>query len=128
MALNYNLRIDQGANKAIEYNIEVLTDPLLPESVSNPYVAFDLANWTLSMQVRKTPDSPVTLITKTSGSGIDLTGTTGQFVLNFDPIDTSAIVFAGSETTLVYDIEATDGTQVLRLVQGLIYINRNITR
>jgi hypothetical protein len=114
MALQQNLTVDQGS--LFTWDFLLRTDQTL---------IFDLTNYNVRGQVRKTYDSTTALLNPTFEVSVAL----GRITMTILPEDTSEIVFSGEELECVYDIEIYDaGTDVKRIVEGTIIIRREVTR
>ncbi len=110
----HNITIEQGATFA------------LPISVTKDGVPWNLTNYTIRMQVRKKFTSTSTEIELTEANSRVVRGTgSHQFTLTIEPDDTADLTFDTGRYDL--EIEATDGT-VTRLLEGLVYLNKEVTR
>lgn len=110
MANTRNLRMDQGSAFIHTFVLPI-----------------DLTAYTLRGHVRKSKFSDETLFeASTATSGLTITDApNGKFVLEI-PADTSAAWLAESAA---YDIEIVDSLgRPTRVVQGTIFINREVTR
>ena len=130
MAITKNISVDQGSNFTDTLSIEVLTNPALPEGVSNPYIPLNLTNYTARMQVRSSYDSSVVVLSATTSNGrLVIDAANGKITLKLLPADTSALIFKGETADYVYDEEIEDNLgNVLRVVQGAFSISREVTR
>ncbi len=103
----------------------------------------DLTGYTGRMQIRATKDSvtPISDITPVLGAAtgtitcsltadqtaaLDFTGAPDGYV-NSD-MDANGKPITASGPCAVYDLELTQGANVLRLVQGLVCLSRRVTR
>lgn len=85
----------------------------------------NLTGYTARMQVRATKESPTTIVSLTSSSGISLGGVNGTIAVNMIPTATAALA-AG---VYVYDLELVSGTgAVTRLLEGKFQVSAEVTR
>lgn len=130
----HDITVYQGKTYVEQFTVLVLTNPLLPwNATTNRYIALDITNYDVRMQVRPSFDSAVikltALSTLTSPKFIK-NNTGGIITLTLLPADTSAIAFAGEEANYYYDIELAHQSlsTVLLLSFGSFNIKREITR
>ena len=108
----YNITAYQGAT----YNFDMVW--------STDNVPVNLTPYTAAMQVRENANAATPILSLTSGSGITLGGTAGSIAVNI-PASTMGSAIAGN---YVYDLELTNGTEVIRLIQGSFAIQAEITK
>ena len=130
---SHDITVYQGKTYVEIFTVQVLTDPSQDyDSILNPYIALNLTNYDVRMQVRSDYDSGTVKLSALS-TGISpkfiKDNAAGKITLTLLPADTSAIAFTGEEASYYYDIELAknDGT-VLMLSYGSFIIKREITR
>ena len=116
MAAKYDFTIYQGANHSFQ----------VPYKNADGSV-FDFTGYTAKLQVRKTVSAPDVLIELVSPTDIVFNIPLGKISISFLPEKTTPL--ANTKQTLVYDLEVTNGvTNVLRIIEGTITINPEVTR
>lgn len=111
---NYDLTLYQGATFSQYFTWK--------NSDGSPV---DLTGFSARMMARETLDSQAFLTLTTANGGITLGGTAGTILLTLNPADSAAI----SASAGVYDLELVSGSgDVQRLLQGNIYVSREVTR
>lgn len=114
MALHQNLTVDQGS--LFQWDFLLRTDQTL---------IFDLTNYNVRGQVRKSYDSSTILL----NPSFDISVPLGRITMTILPEDTAELVFSGEELECVYDVEIYDvGTDVKRIVEGTLTLKREVTR
>lgn len=126
MAARYSFTIDQGATK--EFTVVYADADNVP---------VDLTGYTAKMQIRPNPGSEVlyaTLSTTISpnGSGLYITG------LPSNPVPATSgsigVVMSAALTTNLnfgeasYDLELYNGTYVIRVIEGKVRLNKEVTK
>lgn len=121
----YNFTLEQGATTAIQF--------VLKDGNGTPV---DLTGYNARMQIREVISSPTTICSLSSslqedGTGITLTGigqdqplTSGSIGIYISAATSSAFTFDAAR----YDIELIQGSYVNRVVQGLIRLDKEVTR
>jgi hypothetical protein len=85
----------------------------------------NLTGYTARMQIRENHSSPTYIIELTVGSGITITGATGQVSITITAGATATI----PSGTYVYDIElVAPNTTVQRLLEGKFVVTPEVTR
>jgi hypothetical protein len=110
MAGKYNFTIEQGATFS-----RVIT---WKDGANN---LVDLSGKTAKMQIRDSKNAVILTLTDTSG--IALGGTAGTITINRTADQTRALAF----DTAKYDLEITTGSNVKRLLQGVITLDPEVT-
>jgi hypothetical protein len=108
MALNANLKIDQGATFEVTFNLKDDNDE-----------ALDLTGFTARSKIRKTFTTP------TSVDFVATVNAVAGSVNLFLSANTTAAIHAGQ---YVYDCELVNGNTVSRFVQGVITISAEVTK
>jgi len=129
MAVQFNIKIDQGADKILNFFIEVLTNPDLPYDVcTNPYVPLDLTSYTAVLEVSSDFGEPPVLTLSSTGTNpaLQLEGSTGEIIATFSSSSTSAIPLTEGCWEGIYQMELYSGTLVKRPVQGEFIISREL--
>lgn len=114
-AATYNFELEQGVTRTIPF--------VWKDSTGSP---IDLLGYTARMQIRMNKSSSqVMLELTTENGGIVLGGLAGSVTLEFTEESTSKLTRGG-----VYDLELvnSDGTTVIRLVEGTITLSKGVTR
>ena len=89
------------------------------------YAPVNVTGYTAALQLRSLPESPTTVLSLTSSSGITVGTTNGLFAVHATAIQTANI----DEGIYYYDIEITSPTSVVtRLAQGQIVVSAEVTR
>lgn len=112
----YNIIIEQGAD---------FTLPLTWRDGNN--VVVNVTGYSARMQIRESYDAEDTIISLTSniGGGITLGGAAGTISIYISAADTAKM----PNVSAVYDLEMVSvAGAVTRLVQGDVYISREVTR
>lgn len=117
-AAKYNIVVEQGAT----YNllITIKTPGVSPTPI-------DVSTWLFAGQIRKSPTDSTVLADFTFAIQNQITNT-GEVLISLTDADTAAIPADGPTTNLVYDIEATVGSTVTRLLQGSATLSAEVTR
>ena len=114
----YNINIKQGATFTLSFNWKDKQGRLK-----------DLTDYSAAMKIRTDYDSATSLVSLTSGSGITLGGTAGTVICKIAPAETTTL--SNDDFPAVYDFELTntvDATIVLRLLEGKVTFDQNVTR
>lgn len=113
MASNYDFTIYQGStfSRTITYK-DNNGDPV------------DLTGYTARLQVRISYDSDVLLELTTENGGIELGGALGTIRLLASASDTADLDFSKAR----YDLELVSGSTVTRLLMGLVFLSREVTK
>lgn len=109
MATKANLVIDQGTTFS--------TDISLTDENNDP---LDLNGFTANSQIRKWYTS--TTIAASFSTAINVES--GSLTLSLTPVQTSNLVSG----RYVYDVEISDGSQVSRIVEGIVTVTPQVTR
>jgi hypothetical protein len=89
------------------------------------YAPVNVTGYTAALQLRSLPESPTTVLSLTSSSGITVGTTNGLFAVHATAVQTMGI----DEGIYYYDIEITSPTNVVtRLAQGQIVVTAEVTR
>ena len=125
--------VEQGATKIEVFHFTTLADPLLPyDPVTNPYFPFDLTDYKVRSQVRKTYDSTSVELqfdSDTLAPEFIKQDLAGIVTLTISAAATQSLRFVGSEVDYVYDIELyNEDGRVVRPVGGTFSISREVTR
>lgn len=115
-ANNYNIVIEQGSKFALTVIYKDDTGSII-----------DLTGYTAAMQIRKYIDSSDTIESLSSGSGITITGASGQIDIEIGATNTAAYDFI----TAYYDLEITPASgadDTVRLLQGSVKLSKEVTR
>lgn len=108
-----DLTIEQGAT----FNLEFLYQ-------DENGTAINLTGMTARMQLRRTYNSPDSLLSMTTENArITLGGVTGSIVFNVSATDTTLLTGSG-----VYDLELINGSVVNRILEGSYKICLEVTR
>lgn len=84
-----------------------------------------LENYTARMQIRKKlADTEVVLSLTTENGGLVLDNTAKTITINISATQTSSLVY----TSMVYDLELISGSVVTRFAQGILILNKEVTR
>jgi hypothetical protein len=108
----YNITAYQGATYDLNLNWKI------------GGTAVNLTGYTAAMQVRESYNSPTTILSLTSGSGITLGGTAGTIAIAVS----AATMGSAIPGNYVYDLELTQASQVTRLLQGSFNISAEVTK
>ena len=84
--------------------------------------ALDITGYTAKMQMRPEPNDPTAVLTLQTGSGITITGATGQIDLFATATQTNI-----DQGPYYYDLEIYTGPNVTRVIQGQIVVSAEIT-
>ncbi len=112
---SYNITIEQGATFRLQLT---LTDGVEPTP---------LTGYTGRMQIRqKIMSTDVLYVLTTENGGLTITELEGKIALYISDEDTAAFGFRNA----VYDLELEDGGsgEVVRVLQGSIYVSPEVTR
>lgn len=115
MALQQHLTVEQGTSFTWDFLVR-----------TNQTLIFDLTDYTIRGQVRKTYDSTTVLLSPT----FTISPAIGKITMSIAPDVTSAISFTGEELECVYDVEIYNEStgDVKRIVAGTMTITREVTR
>lgn len=121
----YSFTIEQGATTSFQLQYS--------DSDGNPV---DLTGYQARMQIRETIPSTVIICSLSSsldsdGTGLNLSGSSGTLPLASGSIGVYISAASSSNfdfDSAVYDIELVDGSEVVRLVQGRIKLDKEVTR
>lgn len=121
----YSFTIEQGATTSFQLQYS--------DSDGNPV---DLTGYHARMQIRETIPSTVVICNLSSsldsdGTGLNLSGSSGTLPLASGSIGVYISAASSSNfdfDSAVYDIELVDGSEVVRLVQGRIKLDKEVTR
>lgn len=113
MASEVNFTLDQGST----FTMNVV----YKDSEGTPV---DLTSYTARSQARENIDSETTLWNLVSPSNITLSNV-GQITLTVSATTTAAYT---PNKTYFYDLEILNGSTVIRLLQGQIYVSPEVTR
>ena len=81
--------------------------------------AKDITGWTFRLDVKRTIDDGVSVISLSSGSGITQVDLTGEITIILTPANSSSLNWVGDTLVTVYDLQATtDAADVLTPVKG----------
>lgn len=115
----YSLLIEQGAT----------LDLSLSYKDSNR-VPIDLTGYSGKMQIKSdyTDNTPTTYLTLSSslqpdGTGIVMGGVSGTIGIYISAATSSTLTFSEA----IYDLEITSGSFVTRLIQGPVFVNKQVT-
>lgn len=108
MAEVYTLHVDAGATWRVEF-----------EYTNEDETVFDLTGYTAKMQLRETPSATLAL-----EIDADIDVELGRLVFVASAADTSDLLLP----TYAYAVELTDGTEVIRLVQGSAHVSPEVVR
>lgn len=110
----YNDTLDQGAT----YNLVVV----YKDDSGDP---IDLTGFSAFMQLRESYQSSVADLTlSTANGGISIDGPNGEITITATATQTTALL----SDFYVYDLELVNGSTVIRLLQGQITVNSEVTR
>lgn len=112
----YNIIIEQGADFSL---------PLTWRDGNNTLV--NVTGYSARMQIRESYDSEDYIVSLTSGlnGGITLGGAAGTILVEIPAATTATI----GQSAAVYDLEMVSSAgAVTRLVQGNVYVSREVTR
>lgn len=113
-AAKLNLKIEQGAT---------FRQKLTWQSDSGTPI--NLTGYTARMHIRSNVKATDILLELTTENGrISLTQLTGEINLLIDAVVTAGITW----NSAVYDLELVNGSEVVRLIQGNITVNPEVTR
>lgn len=113
----YNFTINQGST--FSRTITFYTD----EARTIPK---DMTGYTWDMQIRKSKNNSNYEIELTSeNGGIDITNqAVGVIILNISAVNTTALNFIEG----VYDLQSTNGAVVVRELEGIVKISKEVTK
>ena len=112
----YNITIEQGADFSLQFTWK--------DENGTPV---DLSAYSARMQIRETFDSDEYLVSLTSavGGGLTLGGSNGTVLIDIS----SSVTATLANQDAVYDIEMLSASNyVTRLMQGTVYVSREVTR
>lgn len=112
----YNITIEQGADFSL---------PLTWRDGNNTLV--NVTGYSARMQIRESYDSEDYIVSLTSalGGGITLGGAAGTILVEI----AASVTATMAQSTAVYDLEMVSASGIVtRLVQGDVYISREVTR
>lgn len=112
MAQKYNISIDQGSTFSQTYS-------LVHKTTGNPY---DLSGYGIASQIRASFDDLTPAATFTAS--IDSPATSGSFTLDLHA--SGSMPLTGS--CYFYDVELTQGDEVIRIVEGKAIVNPEVTK
>lgn len=113
MSKEHKFYIEQGATFIRNMNYKIDNVPV------------DLSTYTAKMQIRKDYGSEILYIELSTENGrIELNNPEGRIKLEIDADATELLNFE----TGVYDIELYTGSQVIRLLQGTVFLDREVTK
>jgi len=108
MAEVYTLHVDAGATWRVEF-----------EYTNEDETVFDLTGYTAKMQFRETPDAVLAL-----EMDADIDVVKGTLVFVASATETSSLTLP----LYSYAVELTNGTEVIRLVQGSVHVSAEVVR
>lgn len=109
----YNLRIEQGASYGVRFTWQ--NDDKTP---------VDITDYVPQIQFRNEKDSDEILYDSSIGDDIDLDGPNGIINFNIPTAVTTLFTF----DNCLYDLELTKDGETVRLVEGRVYLNKEVTR
>lgn len=109
----YDLEIPQGATFTQDFLY------LNPDKTP-----INLTGYSARMMIRECYESPTPILSLTEGSGIVTTPLLGKVTVTLTAAQTAAIAAGG----YVYDIELENAPTVIRLIQGKVSINAEVTK
>lgn len=109
MATIGNIFIDAGASYAVVFEYT--------DAESNP---IDLTGYTAKLQIRDFPSSP-TVVFESEPS---ITASTGTITFSMNPTQTSALI----KSKYVYALELTLNNNVIRLIEGEVFVSPEVVR
>lgn len=109
MAISINHDMDQGSNFSFSFIAKGTTG--VPLDLSTGYTAYS--------QMRRYPSSKTAVTLNAS-----ITGSTGNILVSLSATGTAAV----KEGVWFYDVEIVGGTNVQRVVQGMITVYPEVTR
>lgn len=121
-AAQYDLYIEEGASFAVVFRWE-----------DKDGDAQDLTDLDFEMKIRPTKDSSTVILSGSYDGGTDTPtgdivfsegGANGQFGIAITAANTALLDF----TQAVYDIEITDVATVYRVVEGRVFLSKEVTR
>lgn len=109
-----DLTIEQGATfRHVLYWTDAADQPV------------NITGYTARMHIREHVTSTTALLQLTTENGrITLVGAEGKITLFLTAVDSAAITWSRG----VYDLELVNGSEVTRLVQGKVFISKEVTR
>lgn len=108
MAAVFTLHVDAGTTWRVEF-----------EYTNEDETVFDLTGWTAKMQFRETPTATLAL-----EMDADIDVVLGRLAFTATAAQTSTLTLP----SYVYAVEMTDGTEVVRLVQGGVHVSAEVVR
>ncbi len=110
----YNDTLDQGAT----YNLVVVYK-------NDSGAPINLTGFDAYMQLRENFDSTIADLTlSTANGGISIDGPNGEITITATATQTTAL----TSDYYLYDLELVNGSDVIRLLQGQITVNSEVTR
>ena len=109
----YNLNIEQGARFGVQF--------IWKDKDGNPV---DLSGFTGQIQFREEKDSATPLYDSDTNSDITLGPDPGSISFNIDTPSTGGFEFDNA----YYDLEMTSGGETERLLEGRVYLSKEVTR
>lgn len=110
----YNINIHQGETWTMTLTVKDEND-----------AAKNLTNYTGKMEIRDKPNGTIYETLSTSGSGMTITGATGEVALSLSKTETAALNFRNA----VYDlyVESAAGTRTY-LLKGAVTVEARVTQ
>ncbi len=124
-AAEYHLTIEQGATFSIPLTF------MVPSSSANPVlIPMDLTGFTASSELRDAYDNPNTLVSFTitfppSGSATGSIDSSGSLTMSLTANQTALLPVTN---TAVYDLILIQGTTIIRVLEGTVWIKPSVTR
>ncbi len=109
----FNIKLEQGA----KYNVEFLWQ-------DDEGVPVDLTDYVAQIQFRDSKESETILYDSDTTGDIVLGTTDGKITLTIPTLTTAAFEFDSA----VYDLEMTLDTETERLIEGRVYVSREVTK
>jgi hypothetical protein len=110
----YNITLEQGATFAVQL--------LWQDENATP---INLTGFTAEMQIRKSSKADIALITLTDTAGLTLGGSAGTIDVLISASETAALP---SDFIGVYDLEINSGSEIIRLIEGQVVVNAEVTK
>ena len=109
----YNINVEQGTTYSVRFTYK--------DDTNNPV---DLTDYTAQIQFRETKDATTTIYDSSTGGDITLGGVDGTIDLSINTATTTAFDF----DNCVYDLELTLDNETIRLIEGRVYLSKEVTR